>query len=88
MFAREANGTADFSRKNFEHAWATMTYQMLPHPNLTEFPHFIKIKYYYHEGPWRVGLIFEKKASLNYLNWWAIVRWLDNQLSSPKAVLY
>ena len=39
-----------------------MTYQMLPHPNLTEFPLFIKIKYYYHEGSWQVGLILEKKS--------------------------
>ena len=44
-----------------------MTYQMLPHPNLTEFPHFIKIKYYYHEGPWRVGLILEKKPA--WITW-------------------
>ena len=144
--------------------------KMLPHPNLTEFLHFIKIKYYYHGGPWLVSLILEKKSkpgppcpqikdgkmarfgfctaspliwrgrrdggftvpfysvqdcsslthkyskreqeksphvqnhdsgwcldigtntlcilcSKNYLNWWAIVCWLDNQLSSPKAVL-
>ena len=39
-----------------------MTYQLLPQPNLTEFLHFIEIKYYYHEGPWLMGPILEKKS--------------------------
>ena len=41
-----------------------MTYQLLPQPNLTEFLHFIKIKCYYYEGPWLMGPVLEKKASV------------------------
>lgn len=38
---------------------------MLPQHNLTECLHFIKLKYYYHEGPWLMGPILEKnKASV------------------------
>ena len=38
---------------------------MLPQHNLTECLHFIKLKYYYHEGPWLMGPILGKnKASV------------------------